>query len=65
MSGTERRRGTPYQGAVGSLDRGDWGYVVTGEGRVVRVRRLGDRLVGDDGTVVAEAPIVADSERAA
>jgi hypothetical protein len=65
MSGTERGRRTPYLGAVGSGDRGDWGYLVTGDGRVVRVRRVGDRLIGEDGTVVAEAQAAADSERAA
>lgn len=64
MSGTERRT-TPYLETVASGDREDWGYVVTADGRVVRVRRVGDRLLADDGSVMAGAAAASGSERAA
>jgi hypothetical protein len=64
MSGTDGGT-TPYPGTVAWADREEWGYVVTADGRVVRVRRVGDRLLADDGSVMAGPAAPPGAERAA
>jgi hypothetical protein len=61
MSGTERGTAAHLE----TVAPGDWGYVVTADGRVVRVRRVGDRLLADDGSLMTGPAAPPGSERAA